>query len=193
MEKTLGKSMGTEGIRVVNEHIYFYADITPESALTLNSILQDVSMRLAPTAFTSMHEISHPTPIWLHINSNGGEVFSSFSVADTITRISQVIPIVSIVEGCAASGATLISTAATKRFMRKNAFMLIHEIQDGYWGRYTELKDGLKNSTEIMKNIKQWYKDYTKVPEHEMDAILSKDMWWNAKKCLKYGLVDSII
>ncbi len=184
---------GIDGIRVVNEHIYFYTDITPETAVNLNSILQDVSLKLAPTAFTSMHEVGHPSPIWLHINSGGGEVFSSFSIADTVARISQVIPIVTIVEGCAASGATIISTAGTKRFIRKNAFMLVHELRNVHWGKYTELKESMTNSTEIMKTIKQWYKDHTKIPDAEMDSILSKDFWWNSKKCLKYGLVDGII
>lgn len=181
------------GVSVLHDHIYFYAPITQESAMELNRILQDLSMKLAPTAFTSMQEVGSPSPIWLHINSYGGEVFSSFAVADTIERISQVIPIVTIVEGCAASGATFISVTGTKRLIRKNAYMLVHELNDRAWGRFTELQDNMKSNVEIMKTIKAWYKEKTKIPEKEMDQILGHDIWWNAKKCLKYGLVDAII
>ena len=181
------------GVSVLHDHVYFYSPITPESAMELNRILQDLSMKLAPTAFTSMQEIGSPSPIWLHINSYGGEVFSSFAIADTIERISQVVPVVTIVEGCAASGATFMSVAGTKRLMRKNGFMLVHELSTGSWGRFTELQDNMTSNSEIMKTIKAWYKEKTKIPDTEMDKILAHDVWWNAKKCLKYGLIDAII
>lgn len=180
-------------IRVSGDHIWFYSPITPQSAVKLNSILQDLSMRLAPTAFTSMHEVGSPSPIWLHINSYGGEVFSSFAMADTIERISQIVPIITIVEGCAASGATFLSTAGAKRLMRKNAYMLVHELRNGGWGKYSDLKDDFTSNTAIMKTIKDWYAEKTKIPKKELDKILSRDIWWNAKTCLRYGLVDQII
>ena len=180
-------------ISISGDHIWFYSDITPSSAIKLNAALQELSMRLAPTAFSSMHEVGIPAPIWLHINSFGGDVFSAFAMADTIERISQIVPIITIVEGCAASGATFMSLAGSKRLIRKNAFMLIHELRDSSWGKYTEIKDSFNSNTSIMKTIKDWYAEKTKVPPAKMDEILSHDIWWNAKTCLKSGLVDQII
>ena len=193
MSNTNAKNTPTGGVSVLGDHVYFYTEINPESAMELNKVLQDLSMRLAPTVFSSMHEVGSPSPIWLHINSYGGEVFSSFAIADTIERISKVIPIITIIEGCAASGATLMSIAGTKRLIRKNAFMLIHELSDGHWGKYSEQLDHLESNTEIMKAIKNHYKNLTKIPEKELDAILTHDIWWNAKKCKKLGLVDEIL
>ena len=186
--------IGSSGeVSALYDHLYFYAGITQGSALKLNKLLQETSMRLAPSAFSSMQEVGQPSPIWLHINSHGGEVFSSFSVSDTVERISQVIPIVTIVEGCAASGATLISLAGTKRLMRKNAFMLIHELSSVAWGRHSQMEDQMTSNRGMMKTIKDYYKEKTKIPEKELEEILKHDLWWNAKKCLKYGLVDAII
>ncbi len=184
---------GVSGVSALNDHVYFYTDITQESALELNKILQSVSMQMAPSAFSSMHEVNPPAPIWLHINSMGGDVFASFAIADTISRISKVVPIITIVEGAAASGATIISVAGTKRLMRENSYMLVHELSDVCWGKFSDLKDMIANNEDIMKTIKKWYKDRTKLPPKEMDKILSRDIWWNAKKCKKYGLIDEII
>jgi ATP-dependent Clp protease protease subunit len=190
----MGNDNQNEGsVKVLGDHIYFYTGITPDSAVDLNKVLQDLSMKLAPSAFSSMHEIGQPSPIWLHINSMGGDVFSSFAIADTIERISQVVPVVTIVEGCAASGATFISTAGSKRLMRKSAYMLIHEISDLSWGRHSEMEDNLTSNREIMVTVKDWYKQRTKIPAKKLDDILVHDIWWNAKKCLKYGLIDAII
>lgn len=180
-------------VSVLHDHIYFYSSIHASSALTVNKLLQETSMRLAPTAFSSMQEVGTPSPIWLHINSYGGEVFSAFAIADTIERIAQIVPVVTIVEGCAASGASFMSIAGTKRLMRKNAYMLIHELNDSAWGRHSDMLDHMESNINLMKTIKEYYKEKTKIPSKELDKILERDVWWNAKKCLKYGLVDAII
>lgn len=180
-------------VSVVGDHVWFYGEINERSALALNRALHELSMKLAPTAFSSMQEVGSPAPIFLHINSTGGEVFSSFAVADTIERISSLTPVVTVIEGCAASGATFISTAGARRLMRKNAFMLVHELSSVSWGKYGELKDDMISNDNIMKTIKEWYTSKTKLPAKELDKILSHDIWWNAKQCLKYGLIDQII
>lgn len=180
-------------VSVAGDHIWFYGGIDERSAIMLNRALHEMSMKLAPTAFSSMQEVGSPSPIFLHINSMGGEVFSSFAIADTVERISSITPIITVIEGCAASGATFISMAGAKRLMRKNSYMLIHEISDCVWGKYTDLKDSMTSNDTIMKAIKDWYSSKSKIPAKELDKILSRDIWWNSKQCLKYGLIDQII
>lgn len=41
--------------------------------------------------------------------------------------------------------------------------------------------------------IKDIYSEYTEVPEKELDGILKHDIWFDAKTCLKYKLVDEIL
>jgi ATP-dependent protease ClpP protease subunit len=77
--------------------------------------------------------------------------------------------------------------------MRKNAYMLIHELRDETWGKYAELMDNAKSNVEIMKTLKAWYADRTKIKPEQLDKILERDIWWNAATCKKYGLVDDII
>ena len=101
--------------------------------------------------------------------------------------------IITIIDGCAASAATFMSVVGAKRKINANAYMLIHQLSSVAWGKYAELVDDKKNVDEFMRKIKEIYKKYTKVPVKELDKILSHDLWWNAKTCLKYGLVDEII
>ena len=61
------------------------------------------------------------------------------------------------------------------------------------WGKYSEMKDDMENSKMLMKKIKDIYRKYTKIPESKLDDILKHDLWWDAEKCLEYGLVDEII
>ena len=39
----------------------------------------------------------------------------------------------------------------------------------------------------------EWGPEHTKIPKREMDKLLKHDLWWEAEKCLQYGLVDEII
>ena len=44
-----------------------------------------------------------------------------------------------------------------------------------------------------MEMIIEVYEQHTKIPKKELNKVLKHDLWWDAKKCLEYGLVDEII
>ena len=52
-----------------------------------------------------------------------------------------------------ASAATFMFLAGKKRFMSPNATVLIHQVSTSFWGKFEDLKDEVKNTTEIMKMI----------------------------------------
>ena len=90
-------------------HIYFYSDVTKESCLDLNRKINDLNKELLKLAIE--YEIEPPN-IYLHINSFGGCIYSALSTIDTI--LNSKIPVISIIEGSAASAATLISMVCHK-------------------------------------------------------------------------------
>ena len=71
--------------------------------------------------------------------------------------------------------------------------MLIHQLSSSLWGTYENLKDGQKNNDMLMQKIKQIYIENTKIPKRKLNEILKHDLWWDAKTCLEYGLIDEII
>ena len=77
--------------------------------------------------------------------------------------------------------------------MHRHSYMLIHQLSSGMWGKYEELKDDMENNENLMKVIKDIYIKHTNIPKRELDKILKHDLWWDAKTCLKYGLIDEII
>jgi ATP-dependent protease ClpP protease subunit len=103
------------------------------------------------------------------------------------------IPVHTIIDGCAASAATLMSCVAERRYMHKNACMLVHQLSGVMWGKFQEMEDDMENSKMLMDKIKNIYKEHTKIPKKELDNILKHDIWWEAEKCLEYGLIDELI
>jgi ATP-dependent protease ClpP protease subunit len=175
-------------VSVVGNRIYFYSEVTRTKVLELNRSIVKLGNQFKASSDILGNDPAH---IKLHINSYGGSVFSGFSALDYI-RNSKV-PITSVIDGCAASAATIMSVVAQERLMHENSFMLIHQLSSMMWGKYAELKDDMTNNDLLMVKIKSIYEQHTKIPKKELDKLLSHDLWWDAKKCLRYGMIDGII
>lgn len=174
-------------VEVVNNRIYFYSDIGRSEILQLNRRLRETGNQMLYEAKVQARE---PSNIFLHINSYGGGVFSGLSAMDEI--LSSEVPIVTIVDGCCASAATFLSVAGKERRIRPNAFMLIHQLSSLHWGKFRELQDDNKNLIKLMDTIKNIYAEHTKIPSKKLNEILDHDLWFDAKTCIKLGLVDEI-
>lgn len=132
-----------------------------------------------------------PQPINLHINSDGGSVFDVFFAVDEIKNLK--VPVHTIVSGMAASAATILSCAGTKRYITKHAHMLIHEIRSGCWGKKSEIEEHFENTTKLSKLLLEYYKDATHMTTEDLAEILKHDYYWDAAQCLEKGLVDEIM
>jgi len=184
-----GDSNDSDRVLTTNNKIYFYSEVSRPKILTLNKSLTNVGLSLQNRANTL--SLKDPGKIFLHINSYGGSVFAGFAATDCI--LSSPVDIITVIEGCAASAATLISVVGSYRLMHKHSFMLIHQLSSWTSGKYAELQDDMKNNDLLMKTIKDIYVEHTKIPKAQLSKILKHDLWWDANQCLEYGLVDEII
>lgn len=168
-------------------HIYFYTEVDKDTCLDLNRKINELNKDLLKH---SIEYETEPPNIYLHINSFGGSLFAAFSTIDTI--MNSRIPIVSIIEGAAASAATIISMVCHKRYITPNSFMLIHQLSTGASGKYEEMKDDFMNDTALMDLLYKLYLEHTTMDLKTIKSVLKRDLWWNAEKCLENGLVDDI-
>ena len=175
-------------VEVSNNRIFFYSAVTRPKILKLNRGIYNLN-----TSMLTKSAVLDYTPpsIKLHINSYGGSVFAGLSAVDYI-KTSRV-PIETVIDGCAASAATLMSVVAPHRKMHKNACMLIHQRSGHMWGKFQEMQDDMENSEMLMKKIISIYEEHTQIPKKEISNLLKRDIWWEAETCLKYGLVHELI
>jgi ATP-dependent Clp endopeptidase proteolytic subunit ClpP len=171
----------------IESSIFFYTSVTKKSVLDLNKKIKSMNNNLLQQAIV----LDIPPPeIKIHINSPGGSLLDCFATIDYIRK--SKVPVHTIIEGSAASAATLISVVGQKRTISKHSFMLIHQLSSGLWGKFEELKDDMQNSQVFMDTIYKIYEEHTKIPKNVLKDILKRDIFFDAKTCLKYGLVDRI-
>lgn len=170
-------------------HVYFNDDITEDSAFALNKELQAVKTRLA--LFANAHGMpASSVPIYLHLTTNGGSIHAAFSVVDCIQTLG--VPVHTVVDGFVASAGTLISICSSKRYIMPNAYMLIHELRSGVWGKMSSIEEEVMNLKKIMDHINKFYQDHTKLSKKALEKLLTKDVIWNAGECVSKGIVDEI-
>jgi ATP-dependent protease ClpP protease subunit len=190
--KTLGKKSkgpSSDNFYTMDNNIYFQDEISLDSINSLNREIRELSKELID--FANKYDLESPPPIKLHITSYGGSVIAAFSAIDCIE--SSKVPVHTIIDGYAASAATLISVCGAKRYIRKHASMLIHQVRSGMWGKMTEIEDDYANLQKTHEQIKKIYSEKTRIKRKHLSKILKHDLDWDAKTCLENGLVDEII
>jgi len=175
-------------IEVAGSRIFYYSEVNKDSVLELNKQLRDLSVKLLHVG--NSYDVPAP-PIRLHINSPGGSLLDGLAAVDYIKN--SKIPVHTIIDGSAASAATLMSVVGTRRYIHRHSFMLIHQLSSGLFGKYEEMVDDFENSTKLMNTIQGIYKKYTKIPDKTLKDLLKRDLWLDSATCIKYGLVDEII
>jgi ATP-dependent Clp protease protease subunit len=170
-----------------NNHIYFYTEIDRNTISKLNILLREAEEYCI---ITSLKLRLNLIPIYLHIYSNGGYIHAAFAAIDVIN--SSTVPVYSVIEGATASAGTLISIVCKKRYIRPTAYMLIHQLSSEIWGKMNEIEDEYKNLTQLMKKITTIYTEYSRLGKNKLDKLLKHDLWLDAKKSIKYGLVDEL-
>lgn len=168
-------------------HVYFNDDITFDTAFALNKELRDAETKIKTTAVALGLK---PMPMFLHITSHGGSVHAAFSVVDCISQLS--VEVHTVADGFVASAATLITLSGAKRFITPNAYMLIHELRSGVWGKMTSIEEEFVNLKKIMDHITGFYTKRTSITKKSLEKILTKDLIWNADESIEKGLVHEL-
>lgn len=134
-------------------------------------------------------------PIYLFINSPGGDVSSGFAIFDTIRFINA--PVYTIGAGDVASAGALIFLASPKerRLSLPNSSFLIHQplISGVYKGVATDVEIFATEMEKTRAKINKIIADETGTPLEKVEKDTDRDYWLTSEEALEYGLVGKII
>ena len=142
--------------------------------------------------YNIMPEEVAPKEIKLIINSPGGAVHWAFPLINAI-KMSE-IPVVTIVDGLAASCGCLLLMSGDKRIAMANASIMSHTYAWGSAGKEHELYAKVKEFEMSSERMIYHYKKCTKKSEKYIRKhLLSEtDQWLSPEECIKHGIVDEI-
>jgi ATP-dependent Clp protease protease subunit len=160
-------------------YILLYDEISNESAKDVNTKLLGMNIK------------SSKAPIYLEINSPGGNVSDGIAILNTIQRISN--PVITIINGEACSMAGFISVVGDKRFITHNSFWMGHPMQDIVGGTPRTIKDRGVYLEKLETDLQKIFKTKTKLNDLEFQKMMHGELWLDSEIALKKGIVDAIL
>jgi len=132
-------------------------------------------------------------PIYMYIDSPGGDVDAGFAIYDMIRFIKA--PVVLIGMGLIASAATLVLLAVPKemRVGLPNSRYLIHQPLGGTQGVATDIEIFAKDMEKIRAKLNKIIADGTGTSLEQVTKDTERDYWLDAEEALKYGLISKTV
>lgn len=126
----------------------------------------------------------------VHLNSPGGEIFDGLAIYQALKNHKASVTI--MVDGLAASIASVIAMAADRLVMAPKATMMIHDgwtMGVGNAAEMRKLADLLDKQSEIIASA---YADRTGQDANFWRDRMRDETWYNAQEALDAGLIDEI-
>ncbi|MGI5174517.1 ATP-dependent Clp protease proteolytic subunit [Treponema sp. OMZ 840] len=138
-------------------------------------------------------EAAGDKPIYLFIDSPGGDADAGYGIFDMIRFINA--PVYTIGMGLVASAAALVLLASPKerRAALPNSHFLIHQPLSGIKGVATEIEIHAKELEKMRARINKLIAEETGKPLAQVAKDTDRDCWLNAEEAFSYGLVSKII
>ena len=147
---------------------------------------------VTPRSFAEDLENLGGKDVTVRINSGGGDVFAAHAIHNQLVAYKGRVTVV--IDGLAASAATIIAVAGDRIIMPSNALLMIHNPAIGlsdYYGAEELLKAAEALNT-IKGSIVAAYRKRCKASAEELAAMMDAETWMGAAECLEKGFVDEI-
>ena len=133
------------------------------------------------------------SPIYMYIDSPGGDVDAGFAIFDMIRFIKA--PVYLIGMGLIASAATLVLLAVDKEFRigLPNSRYLIHQPLGGMRGVATDIEIYAKDMENIRAKLNKLFSEQTGTSLEQVTKDTDRDFWLDSDEAVKYGLISKII
>jgi ATP-dependent Clp protease, protease subunit len=128
--------------------------------------------------------------ITIRLNSPGGDAFDGISIRNTLKDHKAKVTV--IVDGLAASAASIIAMGADEVIMNTGSMMMIHEASTFAWGTKADIKKTLNALEGIDKSIADIYMTRFNGDLEELNSLVESETWLTANETVEKGFADKV-
>lgn len=149
---------------------------------------------VTPSGFDKkLKDLGDIKELTVRINSYGGSVFAGQAIVAMLDRKrSSGCKITTMVDGIAASMASVIAQAGDPVVMAEGAMMMVHKPSGRQWGNADDLRkyaDMLDKAENLLVSV--YMRNYNGT-EEELRAMLRRETWLTADEALECGLCAKV-
>ena len=168
-------------------------ETTQERILHLEGAIAEESWfgdDVTPAAFKNeLHAGDGPITVW--INSPGGDCVAAAQIYNMLMDYPADVTVV--IDGIAASAASVIAMAGTTVKMSPVSLMMIHNPLTVAMGDSEEMRKAIQLLDEVKESIINSYEIKTSMSRTKLAHLMDAETWMNAKKALELGFCDEIM
>lgn len=127
--------------------------------------------------------------VWL--SSPGGSVVVGSEIYTMLRAYNGKVRV--IVDGLAASAASVIAMAGDEVVMSPTAYMMIHCASTAVYGNRQAMEQGVEMLEEVDKGIISAYQRKTGRSAEELQVMMERETWMNAARAKELGFCDRIL
>lgn len=126
----------------------------------------------------------------VRINSYGGEIFDGLAIFNALSRHKAVVTV--IIDGIAASIASVIAMAGDKVVMPDNAFIMIHRAWGMVMGNTEDMEEWAETLAKFDQSIARAYQRKSGQALEEIEKLMTAETWLTAQEAKALGFADEI-
>ena len=150
---------------------------------------------IAPSKFrAATAALKKGEPLELHVNSLGGSVTSGIAIANTIRELSKAgHRTTCVVEGVAASIASITAMACDEIQMYPSAFLMIHNPWTMLMGDANALRKEADTLDKMRAALVSFYRSKFDRSDDEIVALMDAETWISGEEAVNYGLAVTLL
>lgn len=130
-------------------------------------------------------------PIWIILNSAGGDVTFGMSIIDCIKQ--SITPVNCLIIGMAASMASYIPMVCNKSYILPNGVICIHDGQTGIMQTSRKANDIMNFYNKCDERMTDIILKNTSITKEFLDSIADREYYMFPEEAKELGIVDEII
>jgi ATP-dependent protease ClpP protease subunit len=128
--------------------------------------------------------------IVLHINSPGGDVFDGMSIRHALQESGK--PVRAIVDGIAASIASLIFATGSERIMPQGSMLMIHNAWTYAVGNHLDMTKAADTLKKVDSQLVAAYDSILNVDETQIRKLMEDETYFEADEAEKNGFATEV-
>lgn len=190
----MGKYWNMASVSDTDGEITLYGDVLDRTPTDWWTGEPEPGLFITPEGFMEdLEAVKDKQNITVKINSCGGDVYTGIAIHNALVGLNK--PITVLVEGIAASAASIIACAGSTVKMYPGSLMMIHGVS-GFFAaplNLQDLKREARSFDAIERAIADIYHQKTGIPVDTLRGMMEKEKWMTGKEAVEKGFADEIV
>ena len=171
-----------------------YGDVVSRRPTDWMTGEKDDGQYICPEDFAAdLEKLKTKSNVTININSSGGDVYTAIAIHNALKSLSAKKTVV--VDGIAASAASIIAMAGDTIKMYAGSIMMIHNVSGLLYDWYTipELKKVIRGFDACERSACAIYGAKTGLEDATIRAMMDKETWMTGEEAVQKGFADEVI